>query len=155
MKAFLLYSLILLLGLTTCQKSNHIHQTEWILGTWEQKTSRGIVFETWEKISDRELRAKSYLLNDSDTVLMETVSLLQKEDNLFYIPTVPNQNKGQAVFFALTSIDQSVMVFENPDHDFPQKIMYRKAGQDSLVAEISGIREGKESRRLFPMKKKR
>jgi hypothetical protein len=39
--------------------------------------------------------------------------------------------------FVATRITASEVVFENPSHDFPTRIAYRKEGAD-LVAEISG-----------------
>lgn len=38
--------------------------------------------------------------------------------------------------------DASSVVFENPEHDFPKKIFYRRQGPDSLVAGIEGPRGG-------------
>lgn len=41
------------------------------------------------------------------------------------------------------------MVFENPAHDYPNKIVYQKVGNDSLVAEIFGKKmEKKNLKRL-------
>jgi hypothetical protein len=45
------------------------------------------------------------------------------------------------------------LVFENPKHDYPKKITYTKINDDSLVAEISGILDGKPSSEKFSMKK--
>jgi hypothetical protein len=46
------------------------------------------------------------------------------------------------------------LVFENKEHDFPQKITYTKISNDSIVAEISGMKDGKQSKESYPMKKK-
>jgi Domain of unknown function (DUF6265) len=40
----------------------------------------------------------------------------------------------------------SVVIFENTAHDFPQRIGYRKAAGDSLVAWIEGTIEGRSQR---------
>lgn len=42
-----------------------------------------------------------------------------------------------ATAFALKSIDASSVVFENLQHDFPQRIMYRRAG-GRLCARVEG-----------------
>jgi hypothetical protein len=34
------------------------------------------------------------------------------------------------------------ITFSNPAHDFPQRIIYRRAGADSLHARIEGTRNG-------------
>jgi hypothetical protein len=45
------------------------------------------------------------------------------------------------------------MIFENPAHDFPQFISYTKITTDSLVAEISGTKNGQARKQRFPMKR--
>lgn len=144
--------LIVISAWTTIQLSD-IRKADWLIGTWENKTSRGIIFETWTKMSDNELFGKSYFINEKDTVVFETIRLVQETDGLFYIPTVKNQNDGLPVRFAAKSISETQLVFENPQHDFPQVISYTKITPDSLVAEISGVNNGQERKLTFPMKR--
>jgi hypothetical protein len=125
----------------------------WLLGTWEQKTSKKTVYETWKGNSDSSYSGKSYLLKEKDTIVLETVSLLQKNGTLYYIPTVTNQNNSMPVPFKLTFSSVNQLVFENPTHDFPQKITYVLISSDSLLAEISGALNNKQQTRQFPMKR--
>ncbi len=149
------YPILILFWLTSCQTQTLLQKTEWLLGTWENKTSKGIIYETWTKQNEQELSAKSYLLQGEDTVFLETVRILQKKDSLFYIPTVANQNEGKSVSFTMTKITPSQMTFENLAHDFPQRISYQKIHEDSLLATISGTRAGQTEQRFFPMSRKR
>jgi len=57
------------------------------------------------------------------------------------------------VRFATKTISETQLVFENPQHDFPQTISYTKITADSLVAEISGTKNGHERKQIFPMKR--
>lgn len=128
-------------------------ETEWLVGTWENKTPRGNIYETWRKISNTELSGKSYILRDKDTVIFENVQLIRKNNVLTYIPTVSGQNNSQPVNFPLISSSESKIVFENKAHDFPQVISYTRISKDSLIAEISGISKGVAKRQIFPMKR--
>jgi hypothetical protein len=47
-------------------------------------------------------------------------------------------NGATAVGFRLTQAGPSSATFDNPDHDYPQRISYRRDG-DALVATISAI----------------
>lgn len=143
---------MLFFGSSTAQKPD-IQLANWIIGTWENKTQRGSTFETWLKINDHEYTAKSYKLNGTDTVVFETVRLIQEGNSLFYIPTVKNQNKGLSVRFSLHTISDALFVFQNPGHDFPQVITYKRINADSMVAEVTGIVKGKERKEMFPMKR--
>ncbi len=137
----------------TFQKNNRIKKAEWLVGTWENKTQRGTIYETWTKLSAFELSGKSYMLKEKDTIVFETVKLLEEKDSLFYMPTVKNQNGGLPVRFTAKVILDRELVFENRLHDFPQTISYTKVTADSLVAKISGTKNGKERSQKFPMKR--
>ena len=52
--------------------------------------------------------------------------------------------------FTSTAVDDTSLVFENPQHDFPQKVGYQRRGADSLVAFIEGPRNGQTRRIIFP-----
>jgi hypothetical protein len=72
--------------------------------------------------------------------------------------------EGQLVFIALpsgqkettfvaSSVGEDSVTFENPGHDFPQKVIYRLQASDRLVARIEGTRGGKLRGVDFPMKR--
>ncbi|HFK5508432.1 DUF6265 family protein [Elizabethkingia anophelis] len=130
-----------------------IDKAMWLIGTWENKTSRGSVYEFWKKINESELAGKSYAVKGTDTIVFETVKLKQEGEGLYYIPTVRNQNDGKPVSFKAYTITDYKMVFGNPEHDFPQSVSYTKVNADSLVAEISGVQNGNVRHETFPMRR--
>ncbi|MBO9591342.1 MAG: hypothetical protein J7599_00450 [Niabella sp.] len=131
-----------------------IRSAEWLLGTWEHRPAPGkSIYETWTRSGDTVLWGKSYMLKEKDTLVFETVKLVQNEGRLLYIATVQRQNNGAPVSFVSKKISDTELVFENPEHDFPQKIRYMRIGADSLVAEISGTKNGTERKQSFPMKR--
>ncbi|UUC43915.1 DUF6265 family protein [Flavobacterium cerinum] len=140
-------------GAGTAPQSDAIKKAEWLIGTWENKTSKGIMYETWRKINDREYLGKSYILKDKDTIVFETIQLIQDHNTLFYIPTVKDQNNNKPVHFIAKTVTETQLVFENKQHDFPQIIMYTKKSQDALTAEISGTKNGQLRKQTFPMKR--
>jgi hypothetical protein len=44
---------------------------------------------------------------------------------------------GPAVEFALTELSPTRALFENPQHDYPKRIVYERVGGDGLRTEIS------------------
>lgn len=136
----------------TTNPINDIKKAEWLIGTWENKTPKGSVYETWNKTNETEFAGKSYIVKEKDTIVFENIRLVQEQDGLFYIPIVKNQNDGLPIRFATKTISETQLVFENPQHDFPQIISYTKITSDSLVAEISGTKNGQERRQMFSMK---
>ena len=137
------------------QTNDQLKKAAWLIGTWKHQSSRGSSTETWHKLNDSTYAAKSYILRGTDTVSAESIRMEQRGGNLYYIPTVKNQNQGKSVSFKLTTSSNGQLVFENPEHDFPQKISYTPIKSDSLLAEISGSYKGKERAIKFPMKKEK
>ena len=135
-------------------KENKLAAMDWLIGTWENKNEQGDMIEIWEKTNDSLYSGASYFIKGKDTLHSEKVELLQKGDMVLYIPTVSGQNNNQPVPFQLTQQTAKQLVFENPKHDFPQKIVYQQITADSLVATISGTVQGKAGSESYPMKKK-
>jgi len=135
------------------REENQLKKATWLIGTWENKTSRGSIYEAWNQINDKEFLGKSYALKERDTMTFESIRLVQEKGGLFYIPTVKNQNKGLPVRFALTTISDTTLIFENPQHDFPQIISYTKVDNEHLIAKISGVKNGQTRKQVFPMQR--
>jgi len=156
--------LFTLLVLVTCQyllslsySNNHgnknvIEDMKWLLGVWENHTPRGIMYESWKQVNESELFGKSYVIKAKDTTVLETVRLVQKGDDVMYIPIVNNQNSGEPVVFKSTFVSPSKFIVEAPEHDFPQKISYTRIAQDQFVAEISGEINGVMRYQSFSLK---
>ena len=128
-------------------------RTEWLIGTWEARTSKGSLFETWTKAGRRSFSAKSYYLNKADTILFETIELKESGDTLFYIVSAPKERNEKPVTFSSVEVTDEIISFENRQHDFPQVISYKRIAGDSLEAEISGKINGTSQSEKFAMKK--
>ncbi|MBC7555244.1 MAG: hypothetical protein H7257_14840 [Taibaiella sp.] len=130
-----------------------IANAQWLLGKWKQQTPQGTLTERWLKINDTCFTGTGAFIKGVDTLFKESIVLRQSGNELLYIPTVGNQNGGKAVTFQLTSISADKFVFENPAHDFPQKISYTLISHDSLLAQVTGTENGKQRAEDFPMQR--
>lgn len=126
----------LALGQTTQVKS--FAKLNWLEGMWNRtnitKPGRS-GHERWVRIGDSELRGNGVTLQGADTLIWEKITIIIKENDIFYVADVPENQ--QPVYFKFTEITESGFVCENPDHDFPKKISYQLEG-DNLKAQISG-----------------
>lgn len=116
----------------------------WLVGSWENRNSRGIIYETWQQNGDHEFTGRSYTVKQGDTSLLETIQLIEIDDTLRYIPTVVGQNGDESVVFTASEIGEYTFSFVDPTHDFPQMISYQFIAPDSMIAEISGQINGTE-----------
>lgn len=136
-------------------KNNSITKLNWLSGTWQNLSNHGNLFESWQIKNDSLMLGKSFFIKGKDTLFSESVELQQKDKDLFYTPIVKNQNDGKPVSFKLTSNTENEFIFENLQHDFPQKISYTRVNKDSLYAEVSGMVKGELKVEKFPMQRKK
>lgn len=132
-----------------------INQVSWMLGEWVKEMPNGVFVEKWQKETDTSYIGEGVFTgNGGDTLFSEKLRLEQRGDELWYIPTVANQNKGEAVLFKETKIVDNEAVFENPGHDFPQRIIYKRTSDSTLYARVEGMQGGNEVKEEFNFKKK-
>ncbi|MES2544031.1 MAG: DUF6265 family protein [Bacteroidota bacterium] len=167
-KTTLLLSLALTTTIICCQKKESpeivsvaeiktfklLEKANWLVGEWENTTKEGMLTEKWTKENDSTFTALSCIVNENDTIQSEKIVMKQEGNDLYYVPTIKVQNDGMSVQFKMTEATESQLVFENKMHDFPQKIIYIKVSNNNLIAEISGIKDGVETKESYPMKRK-
>ncbi len=125
----------------------------WLVGNWEFTQSQIPTFETWKKENDSTLSGYSYAVRNGDTIVTERLLWQIREGESYYIPTVDGQNDNEAILFKLSSSLANQWIFENPTHDFPQKITYTKIDENQLTAEISAKTDSTERKIAFPMRR--
>lgn len=132
-----------------------LSKLNWLQGKWNNPIENGMIGETWSVISDAHYNGHGWVVIGTDTVSEERIDLLATDSGIFYIPVVNAQNNGQPVVFKGTALSDTLLVFENPTHDFPQRISYRRMGADSITAEISGMVNDTLKSEVFPLKRAR
>jgi hypothetical protein len=125
-----------------------IEELDWIVGTWKRESRRGEIYESWKRLSDRTVEGDSWIVSSTDGTEhpLESLLLVEMAGELFYIPKVAENE--YPVPFRRTSMESGRVVFENPTHDFPQRIIYQRIGDDGLKVTIEGPVDGGESRQV-------
>jgi hypothetical protein len=135
------------------EKYEMLAKAEWLLGDWENLSAEGRWSESWVKANDSTYNGQAFFIRENDTLHQEQIVLSQRGLAVNYTPTVKGQNGDKPVQFNMTSAEGRKLIFENPAHNYPQKISYLQITKDSLVADISGIQQGKPSAERFAMSK--
>ncbi len=104
-------------------------------GTW--KVEGRETYERWE-VSGESLVGRGYKIKDGAEKLSENLEIKCIEGKIYYLATVPDQNDGKTVRFALTSSSESEFTFENPEHDFPKKLIYKKNSPTEMFVQVLG-----------------
>ena len=87
----------------------------------------------------------SRTIRNGKTTAYELMVLREEGERLAYEAHPSGQS--QAIFLS-TRISESDLVFQNPEHDFPQEVGYHLDGQ-TLLAWIRGTQNGSEQRIEF------
>lgn len=125
---------VLLLMLNSCGSSS-MSQFEFFVGTW--KTEGKEQFEMWKLNDNDELIGQVYKIEKNEKIVTETLLIKEINDRIIYEATVPNQNQGKTIQFILNAKDSSCFSFENMNHDFPNKIQYKKLNNREIEVRVS------------------
>lgn len=118
------------------QEDHDMNKLLWIFDRWVSAgDGETRSYEHWEKISDDLYTGGSETIKNGDTVFSEKLKIEKASDGIYYIADV--KHNPEPVRFKLTGCRENEAVFENPLHDFPQKITY-KLEEGKLHAFIEG-----------------
>ena len=134
------------------QPQFEVNNLAWLAGCWEGTYSNGrIVSEQWMKPLGNVMMGMSRTVSNGKTVAFENVRLEQSEDGA--ISYIANPSGQEEAAFRLVELDGTRAVFENPGHDYPQRIIYELVSPDSLSARIEGTIDGKIKGSGFPYRR--
>ena len=107
---------------------------DFLRGTW--KVENKDIYEYWDELNSQTLKGFSYKLKDGYMVVSEYLDIYERNNEIIYTAIVLNQNQGKGIDFQLTKSD-SLFTFENPSHDFPKKISYKKLSDNEIFVHVS------------------
>lgn len=143
--------LVCLLLIACSEKKFTISDFAWLEGKWEGTSEKMNFFEEWNSINGNSMHGKGGAISGADTVFSESIKIEQRGEEVFYIPNV--KENGGAVDFKFVGLKNDSIVFENPLHDFPQRIVYFRLPNNKLYACIDGLNAGKYERIEFSYEK--
>ncbi len=135
------------------ETAQSITDLAWMSGGWRTAPGgRAQIEEHWTAPAGGSMLGMSRTVAGDRTVEFEYLRLEQRSGDIYYIAHPKARYPGTE--FKLTRLAGQEAVFENPAHDFPKRIIYRKGTDGSLTATIDGG-EGTKSMKFayFPMTK--
>lgn len=126
-----------------------IKDVAWIAGCWDSTRGTRHVAEHWMPPEGGTMMGVSRTTTGEKTTEWEFLIIRQTDKGLEYVAKPSRQ--PEATFTASRATANEV-VFENPAHDFPKRISYKRDG-DSLMASIEGPMNGQTRKIDFPYKK--
>jgi hypothetical protein len=127
-----------------------VERLAWLQGCWETANPQRTVEEQWMSPRGKSMIGVGRTVRDGKLVEYELVVVREKDAQLAYEAHPSGQ---PSTVFLSRSIGESDVVFENLEHDFPQRVGYRRDGPDGLQAWIEGTRNGQTRRIEFPYRR--
>jgi hypothetical protein len=127
--------IVLIILLTT--QTTTLADLSWIAGAWETAPGgKRQIEEHWTMAAGATMMGMSRTVAGEKTVEFEYLRIEQRADGIYYV--AHPKARCPATDFKLTRASANEAVFENPQHDFPKRIIYRKGADDSLTASVDG-----------------
>lgn len=140
----------------TAGRDGDLKDFKWLVGQWQGQVNEMAYYENWELSRQNTLEGSASMVDRTGKTTFNEILRIEKiGSHIVYIASVAKQ---PPVLFTLAAVtgenNRSRWVFENREHDFPQRIIYTKEGPDSLTACVEGLQNGKEEKEEFRLKRK-
>ncbi|MEO8113771.1 MAG: DUF6265 family protein [Phenylobacterium sp.] len=115
---------------------------DWMAGAWVQEKAGGAVREMWLAPRDSAMAGVTLTTRPGRPPVAEYAKITVEPAGVTFTALVGGQPPTP---FVLLPGEAGEAVFENKTHDFPQRVFYRRCGED-LCAGIEGTVDGKPQR---------
>lgn len=131
---------MVMLALVLAAQMATVDQLAWLAGCWSLGRADGMTEEQWLKPAGGSMLGVSRTVKGGKTVEYEFLQLREVNGTLTYIAKPSGQSETP---FPLKTMSDAEAIFENPTHDFPQRIIYRRTA-DGITARIEGRMNNKD-----------
>ena len=129
-----------------------VQRLAWLQGCWAFASAERSVEEQWLAPRAGSMQGMSRTVRGDKLVAHEFVIVREQGEQLAY--EVSPSGQATTVFVS-TDIGPTSVVFENLQHDFPQRIGYERVAPDSVLAWIEGTKDGNPRRVEYPYHRER
>ena len=116
-----------------------IQRVAWLQGCWESSSAGRTVEEQWMAPRGGSMLGMGRTVRGGALVEYELVVIKEQGDRLVYEAHPSGQPTAT---FPSRTIAEASVVFENLQHDFPQRVGYQRNGASALLAWIEGMQGG-------------
>jgi hypothetical protein len=123
----------------------------WMAGCWAQQGREAGSVEQWMAPAGGLMLGMARTVKNGRVIEFEFMQIRAEADGQLSFIAQPQGRPPTA--FKLLRQGAAEAVFENPGHDFPQRVAYRREAADRLTARIEGVSKGQARGIDFPMQR--
>ncbi len=107
----------------------------WMTGCWAGQRGAERFYERWIAADATTLLSVAHTTKGGRMTAFEFLRVTVKNGTVVYIAQPSGRPPTE---FTATSMTADRIVFENPTHDFPKRVIYQRTAADALAASIDG-----------------
>jgi len=139
---------LIMISLACVNARADLPDIDWMTGCWAAVGQDPGSVEQWSSPAGGTMIGFNRVIKDGKTVAFEFLRIVDEGDVVVLIASPSGQETAR---FKLVEVTDSSVSFENPEHDFPQTIIYRLDDDGNLVGRIEGTINGAPRSADFPM----
>lgn len=126
--------------------TQEIADSAWLAGSWVERKDGTVTEEIWLPPGGGMMVAINRTVEPGKRTTFELLRIELRDGRPVYFASPGGQSPTE---FKSTEATAARVVFENPAHDFPQRVLYWHGGKDILFARIEGKIQGKDRSRQW------
>jgi hypothetical protein len=117
---------------------------EWLVGRWRAEDSSGrIHYGRWSPPTGGIMLGYARSFRDDRNLGTEILRIEKRRDGITLTAHPEMQMPGTPfTLMDMRSARHGELRFENPEHDFPTRIVYRRSGPDEMLVRVENDEEG-------------
>jgi hypothetical protein len=122
---------------------------DWLSGCWSAQGGEAGSGEQWMPAAAGVMLGASRTIENGRLTFLEFMQIRTKENGTLEFCALPMGQAGGC--FAQKSLSGEQVTFENLEHDFPQRVSYRRVSADEVMGHIEGVTGGQNEAVDFPL----
>lgn len=139
--ALAVLSILGVVGTAHSAEEFDLGKLSWLEGIWKGTKDGVAMEEHWSSTAGKALIGMHRDVKNGRMVSFEFLRIDTTQDGAFYFAS---PRSAPPTPFRLIELRDKRVVFENKEHDFPQRILYWLDERGALHARIEGVYKGKE-----------
>lgn len=126
----------------------------WLAGCWRGNVNQREFREHWMPLRGNLMLGTGHTVAGGRTQDFEYIRLEPRADGVHYVAS-PTGQKETSFRLAERTADGAdpIWTFANAEHDFPQRIVYRRGTDGWLYIHVEGKLKGEERRVIYPLRR--
>lgn len=113
-----------------------LEKLAWLAGSWRTEKAGRVTEEQWMAPAGGVMLGMSRTVVKGRVVEYEFMQIREGPGGTLFFVAAPSGQKEAA--FQLLGLEENGVIFENREHDFPQRILYTRQTDGSVLAAIEG-----------------